>query len=67
MVAHQHIGMHLNVPLLGVVLQQSQHSLKVSAVHENGLAVIATQDHVVRVTSQGKTGKTCHAPILIGI
>ena len=46
----------MNVPLLGVVLQQSQHSLKVSAVHEDGLAVIAPQDDVVRVSGKGETG-----------
>jgi hypothetical protein len=55
-VAHQHISMHLNTFLHGMGLQQGQHALKVSHVHEDGLAVIAPPDDVVRVSGKGETG-----------
>jgi len=55
-VAHQYIGMYLYLLLLSIDLQQSQRSLKVSAVHEDGLAVIPPQNDVVRVSGKGETG-----------
>jgi hypothetical protein len=67
MVAHQYKGMYLNPLLLGMGLQQSQHSLKVSSVYKDGLTVIAPQDDVVRVSSESETGQAGHAPIIIGI
>jgi len=58
---------YLNPLFLCMGLQQSQHSLKVSVVHEDGLTVIAPQDDVVRVSSESETGQAGHAPIIIGI
>jgi hypothetical protein len=66
-VAHQNIGMHLHILLLGVFLQQNQHSLEISVVHEDGLAVIAPQNDVVRVSGESETGQAGHVPIIIGI
>jgi hypothetical protein len=48
--------MYLHLLILSIGLQQSQHSLKVSAVHEDGLAVIPPQNDVVRVSGKGETG-----------
>jgi hypothetical protein len=66
-VAHQYIGMHLHILLLRIFLQQSQHSLKVSVVHEDGLTVIAPQDDVVRVSGESESGQAGHMSIIIGI
>jgi hypothetical protein len=48
--------MHLNSLFYGMGLQQGQHALKVSVVHENGLAVVTPQNDVVRVSGKGETG-----------
>jgi hypothetical protein len=66
-VAHQYIGMHLYILLLRMFLQQSQHSLEISVVHEDGLTVIAPQNDVVRVSSESETGQAGHVSIIIGI
>jgi hypothetical protein len=63
-VAHQHIGMHLNLVRQGLVFQQTQHALAVGAVAKNVLTVVAPQDDVVRVVWEGEAGQAGHAGML---
>jgi hypothetical protein len=66
-VAHQHISVHLHAMLLGLLGQHQKHELAVGHAHENILAVVAAQDHVVWVTAQGESRESGHANSLIGI
>ena len=63
MVVHQHIGMHCHAELFRTLHQQCQHAFKVVPVNEDGLAVVATLDDVVRVTGQGQAGLAGHGKL----
>jgi hypothetical protein len=65
MVAHQHIGVNVDLVRATVLEQQIEHALVISGAAKNVLSVVAPQDDVVRVAGDGETREASHLPMVI--
>jgi len=60
MVAHQHVGVEVHALPLCMLLQQRENPLPVAPVDKDVLAVVAAQDHMVRISGDGEPGQSGH-------
>jgi hypothetical protein len=64
-VAHQHIGVNVDLVRAAVLEQQIKHALVIRSSAKNVLSVIAPQNDVVRVAGDGETREAGHLPMVI--
>ena len=64
-VAHQHIGVNVDLVRAAVLEQQIEHALVISVATKNVLSVVTPQDDVVRVAGDGETREASHLLMVI--
>jgi hypothetical protein len=64
-IAHQHIGVDVDLVHAALLEQQIEHALVISNSAKNVLPVVAPQDDVVRVAGDGETREASHLLMVI--
>ena len=64
MVVHEHVGVHGDLRLRGLVAQRLQEGGAVFVVQHHRLAVVAALQDVVKTAGKAEAGQACHARIM---
>ena len=62
-VAHQHVGVDGDLGQARLLADSLQETPPILVIQHHGLAVVATQDDVVRVSGNGEAQRACHGEL----